>query len=51
MWVFNVFLYLCFLFNQPVYDAMKVAGATCYAYVPVAGEQPVGPPPVCFYER
>lgn len=47
MWVFNVFMYLCFLFNRPAYDAFVTAGAPCYAAAP--WDAPQGPPPPCFY--
>ncbi len=49
MWVFNVFLYLQFLFNPPQYTAFVDAGATCYAYVSDHGETPQTERPVCFY--
>jgi hypothetical protein len=51
MWVFNVFLYLCFLFNPPAYEALVHAGATCQVYVSDHGEGPGTPPPPCFYQQ
>ena len=50
MWVFNLWLYLMFVFNQPVYDAMKAAGASCYVFVPALGPGEQGAAPPCFYE-
>lgn len=49
MWVFNVFLYFLFLFNQPVYQQFVLAGAPCYAYVGSLGNEDPGAPPPCFY--
>jgi hypothetical protein len=53
MWVFNVLLYLMFVFNPTVYDAMKASGAPCYAFVAslADAEHPAGiDPPPCFYD-
>ncbi len=50
MWVFNVLLYLCFLFNQFVYDQLVKQGAPCYGYVASLGNEPADQPPVCFYD-
>lgn len=50
MWIFNVFLYLCFLFNPPAYDALVSAGATCYVAAPWE-PAPQTPPPPCFYSE
>jgi hypothetical protein len=49
MWVLNIWLYLCFMFNPPVYDAFVQAGAPCMVYISDHGEAPEGPPPACFY--
>ena len=49
MWVLNILLYLCFLFNQPAYDALVKAGATCYGYVASLGNEDPNTPPPCFY--
>ena len=48
MWVFNVFLYLTFLFNQAQYQEMKQAGYPCYGWA--GGGSPDSAPPVCFYD-
>ena len=42
MWVFNVFLMLCFYGNMDVYNAMVDAGATCY--VNIGGAEGDAPP-------
>jgi len=34
MYVFNLFLYLMFIFNPPAYDAAVAAGAPCYGFAP-----------------
>lgn len=50
MWVFNVFLYLCFLFNQDFYrQLVERQGAECYFYVAEWGDQDPDARPVCFY--
>lgn len=49
MWVINLFLLLCFYFNQPVYRAMVDGGAACYANLPIDGKDAPGPPPPCPY--
>ena len=52
MWVLNVVLLLCFLFNRPVYDSMVKAGATCHGYVASLGtEDPNTPPPCPYLEK
>jgi hypothetical protein len=50
MWIFNVFLYLMFLFSPKQYLESKAMGAPCYAYVSDHGELPTTPPPPCFYD-
>ena len=49
MWVFNVFLYLCFLFNKPAYESLLNQGAECYAYIAAWGDEDSSQPPPCFY--
>jgi len=49
MWIFNVFLYLCFLFNQDAYRQLLEQGATCFAYMPDWGNEDPNSPPACFY--
>ena len=59
MWVLNIFLYLIWAASQgnpqmkELYNAMKAAGAPCFAYVPSL-EDPAFPamsaPLVCFYD-
>ena len=49
MWVFNVFLYLCFLFSPKQYDASVAAGAPCYSYVANLGDDS-GAQPICWYD-
>ncbi len=48
MWIFNVLLFLCFLFAPAQYDAMVAAGAPCYTYMAAWGNDQ-SPEPVCFY--
>lgn len=48
MWVLNVFLLLCFLFNRPVYEEFKAAGVPCYGYY--SWSVPSDPQPACFYD-
>jgi hypothetical protein len=53
MWVFNVWLYLVFLFGGTQYDEMKTNGDTCYAWMQIEDTQSATPdslPPVCFYD-
>jgi hypothetical protein len=53
MWVLNVFLYLAWCFNPPLYGALKAAGAPCYAYIADLGSPgfTASPEaPVCFYD-
>lgn len=55
MWVFNVFLYLVFLFGSEdmlQYREMVQAGSPCYAYIASLGEPGIdaGEQPNCFYD-
>lgn len=54
MWVFNVLLYLMFLFSPEQYAAFKAAGAQCYIYradmAEIGGPQAPDPPPLCWYD-
>src|SRR5437868_2997681 len=49
MCVFNLFLFLYFLFDPGVYRSLVDAGSPCYIYLSDHGEAPPGPPPACFY--
>lgn len=49
MWVFNVFLYLCFLFGGEQYAERVAAGSPCYAYVASLGDD-TSLQPDCFYD-
>jgi hypothetical protein len=51
MWMFNIILYLMFLFNQPVYQEMKAEGYACYGYVAALGNEDPNTPPPCFYDH
>jgi hypothetical protein len=53
MWVFNVWLYLVFLANQPGYQTLVDAGMPCYGYAAQLADDPaapVPPQPVCWYD-
>ena len=50
MWVFNVFLYLTWLFAPAIYDAKVASGEPCYVFVQQLGDgSDPGPMPVCWY--
>lgn len=49
MWVFNVLLYLCFLFAPAQYAERVSAGASCYGYAAAMGNDQ-GEQPVCWYD-
>jgi hypothetical protein len=49
MWIFNLFLYLCWLAQSPVYQELRDNGATCYVYVSDHGEDAETVAPPCFY--
>jgi hypothetical protein len=51
MWILAIWVYLCFIFNRPAYDALRAMGATCYVYLSDHGESPATPPPPCFYNE
>lgn len=51
MWVFNVWLYLVFVFSPGQYAGLVEAGASCYAWVPeTPGQVAVGEAPTCWYQ-
>ena len=54
MWVFNVWLYLNFVFNPSGYQQWKSAGQPCYAYVASLADPafPQNPnvQPTCWYD-
>lgn len=49
MWVFNVFLYMMFVFSPQQYKQAVAAGEPCYGYAAQLGDDP-SPQPVCFYD-
>ncbi len=57
MWIFNLWLYLCFAASATnpqmleMYLGMKAAGATCYVWAAWDGApaKPTSPMPDCFY--
>jgi hypothetical protein len=49
MWVFNIILFLFWMFSPVIYQEAVDVGATCWAYRASAGEQPSAPPPPCPY--
>jgi hypothetical protein len=41
-WLFNIWLYLMFTLNPPVYEALKAQGAACFvqvdtSFIPITG--------------
>ena len=52
MWIVNVWLFLCFMFNPGVYKEMVREGAPCFAFVQSLGNQQVEatPMPICWYD-
>ena len=49
MWVFNVWLFLCFFFAPSGYKEMVANGEPCYAYVSSLGTGN-SPQPTCWYD-
>lgn len=49
LWIFNVLLFLCSLFNIDFYQQLRKQGATCYAFMPGWGNESVDNPPPCPY--
>ena len=50
MWAFNIFLYLMWAFNPPVYQGMVANGAACVYNQPIGGVYATGPAPACWYD-
>ena len=50
MWLINVFLFLCFMFNPELYQRFKDAGAPCTVNISIDGQQSPDPQPTCFYD-
>lgn len=55
VWVFNLWLYIMFVFNPPTYNAMVQSGAPCWyqtqtANLPTMGLGFTGPQPACWYD-
>jgi hypothetical protein len=55
MWIFNIFLFLCWWASAisptaaMIYKDLVDSGSTCYYYQSVAGEAPTTAPPPCLY--
>ena len=52
MWVFNVWLYLCFLFGGIQYQERVNDGVACYVFVASVGDEDPSTTvqPYCFYD-
>jgi hypothetical protein len=51
MWVLNVFLYLCVLFDQAAYQQLVAQGAECWVYVAAWGDEDRAVVPACWYRE